>query len=229
MVLTALVATGCGEDKEYGDPIELEFADQSATSAVTNASGVTNMEGDAPVSALNVLSGNLSVLVNAKYQHLHGDPQTAQRIESPERNVIDETCLTQTETELAYDGCETQGMTVDGTVSVSGDEVEIHLDMSVTQADQDFSSEIAIDGVLEVTASAIDGYLDFDTTTETEDLHATVDMDSDFDVELEDGCAVGGEVEVHAVAVSKSGGVRAEQDLWVKAEYGPACGDVAVY
>lgn len=92
------------------------------------------------------------------------------------------------------------------------------------RSDEDSSTEIGADGRLTIDDAELRGYLDIDLRIQLDSTAIGATFDSDFDVTLADGCAVGGSLELHAVA-SASG---SSQSVWVLAEYGPTRGDVAI-
>jgi hypothetical protein len=218
--LTALLlATGCGEDKDYGAPLDNPTAQAHATQAVTNVALLdSNTTNDTPLSAIDALSANFNLITGAKYQDRQGTAQYA-----PGAALVDETCVVITETSFTYTDCEFAGNTVNGTVSRSGDTVSV--DVHFSRSDTDTTTTIDVDGSVTANAQKITGYVDFDIDINTDNGTIHTSLDGNFDVVLADGCAVDGQLECHAVA--KAAGQ--SQSVWAKAEFGPECGQVTIY
>ena len=217
LALLTLALSGCGEDKGYGTPIEDPNAALSASAAVSNGGMLrADTSNDTALVALNGLSGNLNLLAGAKLQHEQGE--TPQNLAA----AVDENCVVVDEGGVTYTDCEFAGNTVNGSVSRSGSDVSI--DLEFFRLAEDLSTSIDVLGDVGITDVALTGYVDFDIGYDSDDFSATAGLDADFDVVLADGCAVGGELEVHATARAQG----QSESLWVKAEFGPACGDVVV-
>ncbi len=219
LAIAVLLGSACGgENKQYGEPIEDPSAALHATAAVTNTARLrADTTNDTGLSAVDALSGNVNLLGGIKLQHLQADqPQSA-----PLRDV-DAACVVQSTSGVVYSDCEWAGNIVNGSIIRTGDIVEV--DLAFERADEDTTTEIGADGKLTINDSELSGYLDIDLRIETDSVTIRATFDSDFDVMLVDGCAVGGSLELHAVA----GAGGSSQSVWVLAEYGPACGDVVV-
>lgn len=221
LALGALLLVGCGEDKGYGDPIQDPNAAASAEAAIGNATLLGSDQqttNDAALGALNALSANMNLLAGVKLQQ----QQQAQQYASPTQANVDEGCVTVTDTSITYDSCDYAGNIVDGTISNSNGHLDI--DILFAYADVDVSTDVEVKSSLDVSATEIAGYLDFKVILETQDVKVTSHLDGDFDIVLSDGCAVDGDLEVHASASANG----QSQDVWVKADYGPSCGDIVI-
>lgn len=217
--LIAAMLAACGEDKNYGDPIEDPNAPVHANAAITNAQFlVADTVNDTALNALNGLSGNMNVLGGVKLQQEQG---TSQSLDGP-TSVVDEACVDQTETSISYSDCEWVGTTVNGSVTRSGSDISI--DVEFVSVSEDTTQTTNANGQLTLTDTELTGYVDFDIDYDFDGNDLGASLDGDFDVVLSEGCAVGGEMEVHG----KTSGSGFSQSVWVKAEYGPVCMDVVV-
>jgi len=226
MKLQSIVAAGllllgaCGEDKGYGDPIDDPNATTSAEAAVGNATllGSDQQSNDAALGVINTLSANMNLLAGAKLQQQQG----AQQYALPAGSNVDEACVTITDTTITYDSCDYAGNTVDGTFSHANGHIDI--DLVFHYEDVDLTTDVEVDSSLDVSDAALTGFLDFKVNLATDGVRVTSRLDGDFDIVLSDGCAVDGDLEVHASASANG----QSQDVWVKAEYGPSCGDIVI-
>ena len=218
-LLSGLLTTGCGEDKDYGDPIDNPQAAQSATGAITNAqllpSTVTN---DAVLQGLNGLGANFNLMSGAKLQ---AQQDSQQRI-ALSYAAVDEACVVIGSDTITYADCLFANSTVSGTVTTNG--ANIAASIHFLFVDEDLTQTLDIDADIEVSETKIAGFVDFDSEISDDQLTIKYAFDGDFSVDLLEGCAVGGELEVHGV-VRASG---RKQSVWTKAEYGPTCADVIV-
>ena len=218
-VLGAAMLTACGEDKNYGDPLTDPNAPAYASAAVTNARTLTaDTTNDTALFALNGLSGNMNILGGAKLQQ---EQQTNQSLGQGSQ-VVDDACVDISESGIVYDDCDWQGTTVNGSVSRSGADVSIDLTFVTVTTDTTQTTDARAE--LTITATELSGFVDFDLDYQLENGSLSAGFDGDFDVVLAEGCAVGGELEIHATASSYG----QSQSVWVKAEFGPACGDIVV-
>jgi len=206
----------CGEDKNYGDPIDDPNATASATAAVSNTNQLReDTANDTALNALNGLSANYNLMAGAKLQYEQGSQPQA-------LPAVDDACVVVSESGVVYDDCDFAGNTVNGSVSRSGSDVSI--DLEFFRSDTDTSTTIDVDGKVSITAASLSGYVDFGIRMQTDSITVNTSLDGDFDIDLVDGCAVGGELEVHASAHANG----QSQSVWVKAEYGPECGDIVI-
>lgn len=226
--LALSAALGCGEDKGYGDPIENEFAEQSAGTAVSSAYQIHDeTSNDAPVLALNQISASISSMANAKLQAQYQDQYPDQQLEITSRsNLVDEACVVIDGDSIVYSACDFQNGTLDGSVRLTDTTADV--DLSIDVQTENVSASTRMRGVVTVTEDSLRGSLDFLVDSENDEITTSVDMFSDFDVDVLDGCAVGGSIEANVVSVSQTDRIKATQSLWVKATYGPECGEVVI-
>lgn len=223
------MAAGCGEDKGYGDPIDSPAAEQSAQAAVDSSFQIHGETNDAAVVALSGMSSNVSVLVNAKLQAQYQEqlPEQPTATSGIRAGVVDELCVDISDTEIVYDDCDFQGGSLAGTVNLGDDSASVDISISVS-ADAEYQIDTRMRGDITVTDSRVVGALDYDVTTVSDDVTSDVELSTTFDVDVVDGCAVGGEIEANADQVARTGSVTASQSIWVKATFGPECGDVVI-
>lgn len=215
----AALLVACGEDKNYGEPLDDPSAPIHANGAVSNTQLLTtDTMNDTALNALNGVSGNMNVLGGIKLQ---AEQQSNQSLRDTS-SAVDEACVDQTETSITYTDCEWVGTTVNGTVSRSGSDVSI--DVEFVSVSEDTTQTTHADGALTITDTEISGYLDFDIDFDFDGGSVQTSLDGSFDIVLSEGCAVDGEMEVHG----KSSSYGQSQSVWVKAEYGPTCMDVVV-
>ena len=229
--LTCILAAGlaaCGENKNYGEPLEDPNAAQSAMAAVLNAQRMGTMaSNDVALSSADGFAGNLNVLAGVKFQ-AEQPQQDDEEFAAPKRNaarlmLVDEACVTESGTTITYNDCDYSNTVVNGTVSI--DLPNIDMDVEFVSVDEDSTQTTEFRANMNVSETAIDGYFDVDLDySSDEGFGFSGTFDSDFDIVLADGCAVGGELEAHAV-VKASG---RSESVWVKAEYGPDCETVIV-
>jgi len=222
-----ITVAGCGEDKGYGDPIDNAQAEMSAGMAVGSAGQMNSLAAnDTPLNALNTVSAHLNVMVNAKYQAQFQEQPAA---DSARSNLVDEACVVISGGDVTYNDCDFGGGTIAGSVSVGEDWVTADLAMTVDNPENQVYVTTDMSADLTVRTDLVSGSVDYKIHTETDDVTIDSDLLSDFDVDLDgEGCAVGGEIEAHAIVVSRTDQFTATQDLWVKANFGPACGDVVI-
>lgn len=215
----AIATLGCGADKNYGDPIENPAATQSALGAIANAQLLTSRtSNESALDAVNALSANFNLMTGAK---LNRNPEVEQGVEAILAQV-DEACVVSTTTTVTYTGCDYAGTTVNGTVTVVGSSASMSLRFESVVEDLVQTTDVAAD--VEISDTSIAGFVDYDVDVTTDETSLEATFDGGFDVDLLDGCAVSGELEVHAVAASDGRSI----SVWAKAEYGPDCQSVVV-
>lgn len=218
-LLACTVGLGCGEDKDYGDPIEDPNARASALGAIANAQLLPSMTtNDSALFAVNALSANFNLLTGAKYQHQNG---VSQRVDAS-GGQVDEACIVVTSTTITYDNCDFIGATVDGTVSVDASNVSV--DVRFESSGGDLFQTTDVTANVDVTDQSISGFVDFDLEISTDNAVITSIFDGDFDIDLAGGCAVGGDLEVHAAVAGNGQSI----SVWAKADYGPTCEDIVI-
>jgi len=231
---------GGGGGGKYGDPIEANSTHkQAATSSVESVRDMRtlaqdNAGDDAAVAKVTGIWGNLNVVVSAKQQAELGQLGGGLEVAT---GALDAGCYTQgADGSVTYNQCSYGGGTIDGSLAYSGDQMSIDLTITSTMGG---SWTIVETGELTITDAMVQGTLDMSITTDFDEGAAAgyaidYDVDAIYDVQLTDGCPTGGTLQVHAVTsianmpAGVPGGM-GETDTWVKAEFGPACGDVTLY
>ena len=118
----AALSAACGEDKNYGDPLEDPNAAAHANGAVTNTAQLTtDTTNETALNALNALSGNFNILAGIKYQVEQGTDQPTALA------AVDEACVVMSETGIVYTDCDWAGNVVNGSVTRSGADVSIEV------------------------------------------------------------------------------------------------------
>lgn len=214
------LAVGCGDDGggsgDYGDPIPNAQAEAAGEQSVEGAAEIADLGSDpANEGALGqafAVYGNLSTMASTKQS------STAQGIlGTGAASVWDPNCVTVDGDTATYSMCDSGGSTIDGTISGNDSSVTIDLAIATTQADID------MEGMLSITDTSLQGNLKYTTTVEASGQTINTVYEGIYDVTATEGCPTGGQVEVHYTA---TGGAI---DVWAKAEFGPACGDVTFY
>lgn len=247
----ALVLAGaCESDSggaSYGDPIQPSATETAAAmQSVDTAKDMRSLAEDDPTNSAAIGSvsqswGNFNVLVSAK-QSASGDGAPTGLGGLGAGLTLDaaltEGCYTTDGTTTTYSDCDTGTGTIDGHIGLQGDTVDIDLTISLSQGTALTMNE---QGSLTITDASITGDLHLEVETSlggiaipgAGDYTVNYDLDATYNVTLDaDGCPVGGTLEIHAISsVSGSNipGGAGEYDVWVKAEYGPNCGDVTLY
>lgn len=224
LMLLGIAIPGCGEDKGYGDPIDDPNATQSALGAVINAQALTSMaSNDSALNAVNALSANFNLLTGAKYNGgVEQRPIAPAGARDGRLQAVADTCVVVTSTTVTYTDCDFAGASVDGTVTVDGDFVSVDVRFDSQLEDISQTTDVRADVI--VSATEITGFVDFDLDISAGGSLVTSTFDGDFDVDLVDGCAVGGDLEVHAAASGNGRSI----SVWALAEYGPTCETVVV-
>ncbi|MBT8494615.1 MAG: hypothetical protein KJO07_16285 [Deltaproteobacteria bacterium] len=223
VVLTLAVACG-GDDGDgggsYGDPIPNAQAEAAGTMSVDGAADLTglgaNPADDGAVGQSFAVYGHLSQMASIKQSNA---VPTALTGGEGTRNAEFPGCVSSNGNTATYTDCDSGDATINGTVTGSETNVDIDLTIDTSQA------TIDMDGDLDFSATSLSGYLKYTTSIEAAGMSIDTVYDGQYDVTLDgQGCAVGGQVEVH-YTVSGGAGI----DVWAKAEFGPNCGDVTFY
>lgn len=217
-----------------------------ATSDPTNADGVGKV---------SAIYGNVNALVATKQAaQAQGAPTSAAAgaqgatgipgmatggLLAAYEGALDATCVTTDGTKITYNACDFGMATMDGTIDYKDPTVTVNLKIGV--ATSGVTSNVDYSGAVDVTATAITGSLSFTSATDVsgataglaggQGVSATTTADATYDVTLTDGCATGGSIEVHSVTSVSGGSIPSGAggvDVWVKALFGPACGDVQI-
>jgi hypothetical protein len=221
-------ACGGGDDKGYGDPLTLDSATRaSITAAVQSAASLASLEsapGDTTaIAKVGGLYGSMSVLLAAKQASGSRKPSFPEGAQKP----FDESCLTVAAGKVTYASCDYGSGTINGSVSWSSNTFTIDLSMTSSSAGATFL--VTQKGNLSISPGSIKGTLDIRAEVMVAGTSSRGSFGAEYDITLIDGCATGGLMEVHAQGSASGGGGSGSYDLWVKAVFGPTCGDVTVY
>jgi hypothetical protein len=214
-------AVGCGgsDGGSYGDPIDDASAEAAGTQSVEGALDMTTLAAEpanegAVGQAFMVYN---SVAQMASIKASHEQPYSA-GLGGDTLGAWDEGCVSVSGNTATYTACDSGGATIDGTITGSSGSVQMDLTITTTQATIDMTGDLSF------SLTSLTGYIRYDTSVDAGGQTVTTTYNADYDVELLDGCAVGGQVEVH-YTVGGGAGI----DVWAKAEFGPNCGDVTFY
>ena len=216
------LAVGCGDDGggggSFGDPIPNAQAESAGTMSVAGAVDMTALgaepANESAVGQAFAVYGTLSQMASIK-QSSGG----ASAREVGTQSAWDDACVTSAGGTATYTACDSGGTTIDGTITGTASTVDIDLTITTDQA------VIDMEGDLDFTATSLSGFLNYDTSLDAGGMAITTTYRGIYDVTMDgQGCATGGDVQVH-YTVSGGTGI----DVWAKAEFGPACGDVTFY
>lgn len=216
LIAGILILGACGGDGggDFGDPIDSPQAQAAATATLDDTNSLNEIRDDpsddGSLGKALSISGSLQTMSSAKLG------AGAQALTSGLEVNVDENCFTSTDTSVTYTNCMSDSTTIDGTISWTVDTLVI--DLTIATTDLTYS----IDGDLTITDTLIDGNLDYTWQGMQAGQTFNYSLDADYDNITLDatGCATGGELVVHSVTTGF--------DVWVKAEYGPNCGDVTI-
>lgn len=132
-------------------------------------------------------------------------------------------CAVVTSTKVTYDNCDFSGGNINGYITVSGDVIE--MDVSITFSSSGYSGVYRYRGAITVTDTSVDGALNI----RYEISSVSYDLDIRYsDVQLADGCPVGGMLRVEVdTSVSGYGNIGSGSAV-VEVAFGPACGEMAM-
>ena len=229
-IATLALAVGCGDDGgggSYGDPIMNAGAEQAADTSIDQTMALDTLTetpgDDSAIGSLNGVFGSLSQMLNAK-QAASAQP-TALSLSGATSNV-EGACLTTTTGGATYDNCNFGTGTIDGSISSSGESVTV--DLTLTTDASGTTTAIDMAGTVTINATALTGDLSYTVTSTSSGQTFNYDIDAMYDVGLDGtGCPTSGELEVHG-KWSLEGVQGTAADVWVKAEFGPNCGDITL-
>jgi hypothetical protein len=247
---------GGGGDKNYGEPLSAGTAQkQAASTSVTDVAKLPEaVTGDAgnesALAGTTQTYANLNSLTAFKQQQelqngAAGAPAgglgSAVGLLRQLDGALDASCYssdgqTTTYTQCSFGG----GYTIDGTLSFAGETLSVDLTLVSAQPGGVVSGfEFAQQGTLTINATGISGELTYDAQVSASGgvggaFSAETDVTAIYAVVLEAGCPVGGSLEVNAVTTANVAGLppgasAGNQSTWVRADFGPNCGDVTLY
>jgi hypothetical protein len=145
-------------------------------------------------------------------------------------------CVEQGDAEVRFRDCELivgdTTTSMSGVIEVAGDRLLADIDIDTTvrfdDRSQQMSSSIAAD--LRISDAHIEGRVDTVTTASFSGVGSARQTSATiYAVELEDGCATGGELRVGVEQRASAGGESQTLRAIGRAEFGPECGEVRVY
>ncbi|MEM8610267.1 MAG: hypothetical protein AAGF92_24470 [Myxococcota bacterium] len=135
-------------------------------------------------------------------------------------------CVVVTDSVIRYDDCPVSNGTIDGTITVDGDELSFDLDIAVVDSGDNASLVVSMEGPVTVTETSLYGSLNYETVIE-----GLPDFPDGFRLSLEADYV---DIGIDDVECPLSGSLRAEQrgldsNTGVReAIFGPSCGDVRI-
>ena len=163
---------------------------------------------DSALLAADGLSANFNLLTGAKFNSRNQN-DTDRRIS----RAVDEECVEVRGTTTTYSDCAYGSAIVNGIVTVDGSNVSISARF-VSQS-EDTTQTTDVETNIDVDETRIDGYVGFDLDITGDDFSFAATFDGDFRVDLVEGCAVSGDLEVHALARTAGRKI----STWAKADY----------
>jgi hypothetical protein len=122
--------------------------------------------------------------------------------------------------------------TLDGRVDVTDGRVTADVDIVVTATldGQEFTTHTSVTADLSVTATRVEGRVDSTTSASLPGGgSAHQSAAAIYDIELADGCAVGGDLRLGIEQSASAGGQSRSVRAIGRAVFGPECGDVQVF
>ena len=242
LVLTCAVVliAGCDSGGGGGSEVELDGTQKQQVEASSKAlvkSGEdlgalkTEPGSDQTFTSLSTVFSNSSSLWSTKMAAKAGSGSfgTAYGALETATFALTDGCYTQNGDTVTYD-CNEGGYGLQGSVTISGDTIEIDLSMDT----QGYT--FIYTGKITVTDTMIDGWLAFDYAVNQAGMDFAYDVRIDYNgVELMDGCAVAGslkvdvEVDIAGLEGLPAAATNAYNYPNVTIEFGPMCGDIAMF
>jgi hypothetical protein len=233
LVVIAIAAAACGggTDKGYGQPLTVDATTKTMLSGiVTKAAGVQSVAtspcaGDG-LTNLAGLYDSLSILLELKLgKNASGlAPLMREALGSAKPDATGCNAASGT---VTFDHFDLGVGTLNGKITYSNG--NFTTDLTVTLSTNGTTLTMKMSGTIAVSATALKGELDISANATLSGTTVNVSFSSNYDVTLANNCATGGQIELHADGNGSGQGKTANYDVWVKAVFGPACGDVTVY
>ncbi len=258
LALLVFTLAACSDDESseprYGDPLpdtaQTQQAETSASDSVAAARSLDEMTSvqadDQAMSRVGGLYGGLQLMVNAKQKATLGQSLAGLGTLAVAQQALDPGCMTADVQahRVTYDNCSYGMGSITGSVSKTGDTVTVDLTIVVSTAAAGVGgADVTVreTGSVTVSEGLVSGALSLRYSVQTTGGGGAAAVSTDYvldatyaDIVVSEGCAVGGTLEVHAVVEVNAGGLSlgggaGDLDLWVKADFGPQCGDVTLY
>lgn len=221
-----LLMAGCGDGGGGGAPIDDPQAKAAATDAAQSMASLQELKANGEDSAAvnNVLSSYSSLQGMALAKQSAQLKAAQLPLALPKADPSQ--CVTTSGGTTTYDHCDYGGSSINGTVGVSGDHVTVDLTWDLSSGGQ--SVIVIMKGDVAVTETSVSGTLAYNIKVSGSNA-LTYDLKSDFDVTFDGNrCATGGYIRVKQSADVAGVGNVGNFNVTVRADYGPACGDVVV-
>jgi hypothetical protein len=236
-------AAGCSsEDKQYKQPIGGATEQRVARGAIDSVVGVGTLDNPAGAFARfgDAFSGMVS-LSATKYSAVSGRPLPASFTDSFQPMMggsaqsqtmptdIDDPCVIRSGDTVRFNRCQILFFTLDGRITANAQRavMDIHFAM---QNPQTRSEVLSLDYRADVRLAVdrLTGTLAFDLKAQADGGQFSASSQGVLDVLLTGSCPTGGSLESHTVAHGGNGRDRLDVDVWVKADFGPSCGQVTI-
>lgn len=238
-----LLASACGgDDKGYGSAITVDGTTKTQISSmVSQAAGVSSVATSTPcnnedLANLLALYESMTVLLDVKLAHKSGeaapDRALALVLDAARAQIAAGgakpagTCVPGSGT-VTFDNYTVAGGSINGTISFANGTFKADLTVMLTA--EGFSITEKMKGSLTVTTTSIKGSLTITASGSFQGGTLSATYSSSYDLTIANNCATDGTIEVHASGNAQTQGANAKYDVWVKADFGPACGDVTIY
>ncbi len=237
---TAALLAACDTGGGKGSEVELDD-NQQATVETSSEALVESGEdlgmlksdpgSDETFASLGTVFSNASSLWSTKMSAKAGSGGYGSAFGALEtaKFALTDGCYTQSGDTVTYD-CNEGGYGIQGSVTVTGDVIDIDLSM-LTQG-----YTFIYTGQLTITDAMVDGWLAFDYAVDQAGMAFAYDVQIDYQgVALGAGCAVGGslnvdvDVDIDGLEGLPAGAANAYDYPNVLIEFGPECGDVAMF
>jgi hypothetical protein len=237
LIVTMLMAA-CGgtADKGYDKPLTVDATTKTMLSGIVDKAAEVQTVATSPcsgdgINSLASLYESLTILLDLKLGKNASSavaPALRAALVAGANKPQTSGCNAGTGT-VTFDHFDFGEGTINGKITYSGG--SFTTDVTVTLSTGTTSATIKETGSLALSSGAIKGDLEITANVSLGGATVNASFSSSFDLKLANGCATGGQIELHAVgnATGTSAGQHASYDEWVKAVFGPACGDVTVY
>lgn len=240
LICASAFVASCDSGGGGGSEVELDGAQKQQVEASSKAlveSGEdlgalkTDPGSDQTFTSLSTVFSNASSLWSTKMSAKAGSGSYGAAYGALETATfaLSNGCYTQNGDTITYD-CNEAGYGLQGSVTISGDNIMIDLSMDTQGYTFIYTGDIT------VTETMVDGWLAFDYAVDQAGMAFAYDVRIDYNgVELVDGCAVAGslnvdvDVDIEGLEGLPAAASSAYNYPNVTIEFGPECGDIAMF
>lgn len=240
------------EESDFGSEVTDEAAEIAASRTVDDVEALADMTeadeiddravaffGNLAAAPLQIVSGALYDDMARAAEGGHGETPALRVMASAGAADDFEECIEEGDDEIRMEDCEVEteitSTSMDGVLAIEPETgrlvIDVELDVTMVQDDGDPGQEVSTGVYAEVliTPDRIEGRLDVDSDTSSQGGSASQTAVAVYDVEVEDGCAVGGDLRVGVEQSARAGGASQSARAIGRAAFGPECGDVTVF